>query len=59
MQLFRNRRLVATCAVGFCILFTQVAMFTYVTFHVAAPPYSLSTVALGWLFVRVSGGARR
>ena len=26
-------------------------MFTYVTFHVAAPPYSLSTVALGWLFV--------
>ena len=53
---FRNRRLVATCAVGFCILFTQVAMFTYVTFHVAAPPYSLSTVALGWLFVSVSGG---
>jgi YNFM family putative membrane transporter len=49
--LMRNRRLVATCAVGFCILFTQVAMFTYVTFHVAAPPYSLSTVALGWLFV--------
>ena len=26
-------------------------MFTYVTFHLAAPPYSLSTVALGWLFV--------
>jgi YNFM family putative membrane transporter len=50
-DLMRNRRLVATCAVGFCILFTQVAMFTYVTFHVAAPPYSLSTVALGWLFV--------
>ena len=50
-ELLRNRRLVATCAVGFCILFTQVAMFTYVTFHVAAPPYSLSTVALGWLFV--------
>jgi MFS transporter, YNFM family, putative membrane transport protein len=50
-SLLRNRRLVATCAIGFCILFTQVAMFTYVTFHVAAPPYSLSTVALGWLFV--------
>ena len=50
-DLLRNRRLLATCAVGFCILFTQVAMFTYVTFHVAAPPYSLSTVALGWLFV--------
>jgi predicted MFS family arabinose efflux permease len=57
MHLFRNRRLVATCGVGFCILFTQVAMFTYVTFHVAAPPYSLSTVALGWLFVVYLVGA--
>jgi MFS transporter, YNFM family, putative membrane transport protein len=47
----RNPRLIATYAIGFCILFTQVAMFTYVTFHLAAPPYSLSTVALGWLFV--------
>ena len=56
-HLLRNRRLVATCAVGFCILFTQVAMFTYVTFHVAAPPYSLSTVALGWLFVVYLVGA--
>ena len=51
VSLLRNRRLAATCAVGFCILFTQVAMFTYVTFHVAAAPYHLSTVALGWLFV--------
>jgi len=50
-HLIRNRRLVATCGVGFSVLFTQVAMFTYVTFHLAAPPYSLSTVALGWLFV--------
>jgi MFS family permease len=50
-HLVRNRRLMATCGVGFSVLFTQVAMFTYVTFHLAAPPYSLSTVALGWLFV--------
>ncbi len=49
--LFANGQLVATFAIGFCILFTQVAMFTYVTFHLAAPPFSLSTVALGWLFV--------
>jgi MFS transporter, YNFM family, putative membrane transport protein len=49
--LVTNRQLLATFAIGFCILFTQVAMFTYVTFHLAAPPYSLSTVALGWLFV--------
>ncbi len=56
-HLFRNRRLVATWAIGFCVLFTNVAMFTYVTFHLAAPPYSLSTAALGWLFVVYLVGA--
>jgi MFS family permease len=55
--LFRNRRLVATFGVGFCVLFTQVAMFTYVTFLLAAPPFNLSTVALGWLFVVYLVGA--
>jgi len=53
----RNRQLITTYAVGFCVLFTQVAMFTYVTFHLAAPPFSLSTVALGWLFVVYLVGA--
>jgi MFS transporter, YNFM family, putative membrane transport protein len=56
-HLFRNRRLVATFGVGFCVLFTQVAMFTYVTFHLARPPYNLSTVALGWLFLVYLVGA--
>jgi MFS transporter, YNFM family, putative membrane transport protein len=56
-HLFRNRQLIATCGVGFCVLFTQVAMFTYVTFHVAAPPYGLSTGALAWLFVVYLVGA--
>jgi MFS family permease len=56
-HLFRNRRLVATFGVGFCVLFTQVAMFTYVTFHLARPPYNLTTVALGWLFVVYLFGA--
>ena len=56
-HLLRNRRLMATCGVGFSVLFTQVAMFTYVTFHLAAPPYGLSTVALGWLFVVYLVGA--
>jgi YNFM family putative membrane transporter len=55
--LFRNRQLVATYAIGFCVLFTQVATFTYVTFHLAAPPFSLSTVALGWLFTVYLVGA--
>jgi predicted MFS family arabinose efflux permease len=53
----RNRQLVATYAIGFCVLFTQVAMFTYVTFHLAAPPFRLSTAALGWLFVVYLVGA--
>jgi predicted MFS family arabinose efflux permease len=56
-HLFRNRRLLATFGVGFCVLFTQVAMFTYVTFHLARPPFNLSTVALGWLFVVYLVGA--
>jgi predicted MFS family arabinose efflux permease len=56
-RLFRNRRLVATWAIGFCVLFTNVTMFTYVTFHLAAPPYSLGTAALGWLFVVYLVGA--
>jgi MFS transporter, YNFM family, putative membrane transport protein len=47
----RNGQLLATYAIGFCVLFTQVAMFTYVTFHLAAPPFGLSTAALGWLFI--------
>ena len=32
-------------------------MFTYVTFHLSEPPYSLSTAALGWLFVVYLVGA--
>lgn len=55
--LFRNRPLVATWSIGFCVLFTNVAMFTYVTFHLAAAPYFLSTAALGWLFVVYLVGA--
>ena len=48
--LLGNRQLLATNAVGFCLLFTQVAMFTYVTFHLEAPPFELGTAALGSLF---------
>ena len=56
--LFRIRQLVATFGIGGCILFTQVAMLTYVTFYLAAPPFHLSTAALGWLFlVYVMGAA--
>lgn len=46
----RNRQLLATYAVGFCVLFSLVAMFTYVTFHLAAPPFHLGSAALGSIF---------
>jgi len=57
LDVIRNRQLVATDIVGFCVLFSQVAMFTYVTFYLEAPPYGLSTSALGWLFVVYLVGA--
>jgi YNFM family putative membrane transporter len=47
----RNKQLLATYAVGFCMLCMQVAMFTYVPFRLAAPPFSLSTAALGLIFL--------
>src|SRR2546430_5819592 len=52
-----TRPLLGTYAAGFCVLFTQIAMFTYVTFHLAAPPFVLSTAALGWLFAVYLAGA--
>jgi predicted MFS family arabinose efflux permease len=48
--LFRNRRLVATFAVGFNVLFSLVGVFTWITFHLSAAPFSLSTSALSSLF---------
>jgi YNFM family putative membrane transporter len=57
LEHLQNIQLMTTYAIGFCILFTQVAMFTYVTFHLAAPPFRLSTAALGWLFVVYLVGA--
>jgi MFS transporter, YNFM family, putative membrane transport protein len=56
-RLLRNPQLIGTNAVGFCVLFMQVAMFSYVTFHLNAAPYFLSTAALGWLFVVYLFGA--
>jgi predicted MFS family arabinose efflux permease len=46
----RNRRLWGTCAVGFTMLFSVVATFTYVNFRLASPPFNLSPGALGSVF---------
>jgi MFS transporter, YNFM family, putative membrane transport protein len=49
-ELFRLRPLVATFAIGFEVLFSLVAVFTWITFHLSAAPFSLSTAALSSLF---------
>jgi len=48
---FLNPPIVATFAIGFGVLFSFVAVFTYVTFYLAAPPFELSASALGSIFV--------
>jgi len=52
-----NPSLLATYAVGFSILFSMVATFTYVNFHLAQPPFSLSVSALGMIFLVYPIGA--
>ena len=49
-ELFRSRRLIATFAVGFNVLFSLVGVFTWITFHLSAAPFLLSTAALSSLF---------
>jgi predicted MFS family arabinose efflux permease len=53
----RHPQLLATYVVGFCMLCTQVAIFTYVPFKLAAPPFSMSTAALGLIFLTYLFGA--
>jgi len=50
LQHFRNPRLLATYAIGFGTLFNFIAMFTFVSFHLGAPPYSFSATLLGAVF---------
>ena len=49
-NLLRSRRLVATYAVGFNVLFSLVGVFTWISFYLSAPPFQLSTTALSTLF---------
>lgn len=48
---FLNPPIVATFVMGFAVLFSFVAAFTYVNFYLAAPPFELSASALGSIFV--------
>jgi predicted MFS family arabinose efflux permease len=46
----RNPRLVATFGVGFGIMFNFLSAFTYLGFRLVAPPFELSTTAVGAIF---------
>ena len=52
-----NTRLLAIYAVGFSVLFNFVATFTYISFHLAGPPYFFSPAMLGTLFATYLGGS--
>ncbi|MFZ1894001.1 MAG: MFS transporter [Rhodoplanes sp.] len=52
----RDPRLLAFYAVGFGVLFNFMAVFTYVSFHLAAPPYLLTPSMLGAIFVTYLAG---
>ncbi len=45
-----NPRLLATFLIGFCMLFTLVAVFSYITFYLTGAPFQLSTPQISWLF---------
>jgi MFS family permease len=53
----QNRQLLATFVVGFCVLFSLVSTFTYVTFYLAEPPFHLRSAALGSIFAVYLVGA--
>ncbi|NWC88933.1 MFS transporter [Pseudomonas reactans] len=46
-----RRPLLAAYAVGFCVLFSQVAAFTYAGLYLGLPPFSLGPAALGTLYM--------
>src|SRR5271169_1500510 len=52
-----DRRLLAIYAVGFGVLFNFTSVFTYVNFHLAAPPYLFSPALLGAIFVTYLAGS--
>jgi MFS transporter, YNFM family, putative membrane transport protein len=53
----RDPRLLPIFAVGFGVLFNFTAVFTYVNFHLAAPPYRFSPTMLGAIFVTYLAGS--
>jgi predicted MFS family arabinose efflux permease len=46
----RDPQILTTYVMGGTVLFTLVAAFTFVTFHLSDPPFALSTAAIGNVF---------
>lgn len=46
----RNPPLVACFAIGFCILFAFIGVFTYVNFVLVRPPFALGMMELGYVY---------
>src|SRR5215471_11425659 len=46
----KDPQLLATYGIGFGVLFNFIAVFTYVSFHLAAAPYHFSSTLLGAIF---------
>lgn len=46
-----RKPLLAAYGIGFCVLFSQVAAFTYVGLHLGLPPFNLGPAALGTLYM--------
>jgi len=56
-QHLHRPRLLAACAVGFCVLFSLVSAFTYINLHLASEPFNFSSAALANVFaVYLLGG---
>ncbi len=53
----KNPKLLATYAVGFGVLFNFMAVFTYMSFHLAGPPFFRSAAFIGAIFVVYLAGA--
>jgi YNFM family putative membrane transporter len=47
----RNRPLLAGFGIGFCILFAFIGTFTYVNFVLAAAPFQLGMMSLGFVYL--------
>lgn len=52
-----NARLMATCALGFLMLFSNVAIYTFVNIYLSAPPFLLSPAVMGGVFAVYLVGA--